>query len=443
MLIKFSFDNWLSFRNPVTLSMVAGRERQHNARVPRIDKYPVRVLPVAAIYGGNASGKTNLFKALNFARNFVVTGVKPKSRIPVEPYCLDSQSGDLSSSFSLELLIQENIYELSFSVSTKEVIEEKLVHISSASEQVLYDRKRGKIKFHESLVADQALQFAFKGTQDNQLFLSNSVSQKLPNFALIHDWFKDTLELVAPDSRFGAFDQFLDDQHLIHETMNTMLAQLDTGITHLGGDEISIELLDIPEEIRTDIQQEVTEGTAIRLIYENQSILFSRKDGRLVAKKLVSFHSKDDGSDVKFEIGQESDGSRRIIDLLPAFLAVAAAESSKVFVIDEVDRSLHTLLTRRLFEQYLASCSTASRSQILFTTHDLLLMDQDLFRRDEMWVTERDRIGASSLISFNDYKDIRYDKDIRKSYLQGRMGGIPRLVVGDFPSYLDTSQRGK
>ena len=126
---------------------------------------------------------------------------------------------------------------------------------------------------------------------------------------------------------------------------------------------------------------------------------------------------------------QESDGSQRVIDLLPAFLELSAAQSKKVYVIDEVDRSLHTLLIRRLLEGYLALCSQNSRSQLLFTTHNVLLMDQDLLRRDEMWIAERNPEGVSSLLSFSEYKDVRYDKDIRKSYLQGRLGGVPRILL--------------
>jgi AAA15 family ATPase/GTPase len=117
----------------------------------------------------------------------------------------------------------------------------------------------------------------------------------------------------------------------------------------------------------------------------------------------------------------------RVIDLLPVFLDLCVQNSKKVYVIDELDRSLHTLLTRHLLEGYLSSCSPESRAQLLFTTHDVLLMDQDLVRRDEMWITERAASGGSSLMSFSEFKDVRYDKDIRKSYLQGRLGGIPRV----------------
>jgi AAA15 family ATPase/GTPase len=431
MIISFSIENWMSFRDQVTFSMVASRERQHGDRVPKLNKYQTRILPVAAIYGGNASGKTNFFKALNFARTLVVKGTQPDSLISVEPFRLDTKGPELPTRFIFELLIDETIYEFSFAVTKKAILEEKLVVITSMSEKVLYDRREGEPNFDQTLVKDQFLNFAFKGTRDNQLFLTNSVSQKVDNFRAVYDWFKDKLELIAPDSRFEPFEQFLDEVHPLYSTMNEMLPQLDTGISHLGGDVIPFENISLPEPLKNKILEEVKEGMTVRLRTEpiNERFVFTRKDGELIAKKLVAFHPKLDGTEAKFEMRQESDGSQRIIDLLPAFLELSAQKLNKVYVIDEIDRSLHTLLTRRLLEAYLSTCSSETRSQLLMTTHDVLLMDQHLLRRDEMWVAERDADGASRLFPFSDYKDIRYDKDIRKSYLQGRLGGIPRILL--------------
>ena len=270
-----------------------------------------------------------------------------------------------------------------------------------------------------------------EGTRDNQLFLTNSVSQKIDAFKPVYDWFKDTLELIAPDSRFELFEQFLDEGHPLYATMNKMLSQLDTGISHLGGEEIPFENLPLPEPIKMKLREELAEDTTVRLLPEpgNERFVVTRKNGELISKKLVTYHLNSDGSETKFDMRQESDGSQRVIDLLPAFLELSAAQSQKVYVIDEVDRSLHTLLIRRLLEDYLAKCSHNSRSQLLFTTHNVLLMDQDLLRRDEMWIAERNAEGISSLLSFSEYKDVRYDKDIRKSYLQGRLGGIPRILL--------------
>ena len=176
----------------------------------------------------------------------------------------------------------------------------------------------------------------------------------------------------------------------------------------------------------------IKEGMTVQLLYEpkNERYIVTRKEGELRAKKLVTYHPKIDGTEIRFDIRQESDGSQRVIDLLPALLDLSSPTSKKVYVIDEIDRSLHTLLTRRLLEAYLAKCSAETRTQLLLTTHDVLLMDQQILRRDEMWVTERDADGSSNLNSFSEYKDVRYDKDIRKSYLQGRLGGIPRILIG-------------
>lgn len=432
MILSFSLENWMSFRNRVAFSMVASRERQHGERVPKIDKYQTRVLPVAAVYGGNASGKTNFFKALGFAKNLVVKGTQAESLIPVEPFRLDAVMAEQPSRFGFELLINETIYDFSFTVTRRAVLEERLVAISSTRERVLYHRRDGAPHFDAALAKDRFLQFAFQGTRENQLFLTNAVSQRVDTFRPIYDWFKDRLELVAPDARFRPFEQFLDEGHPLYATMNDLLPQLDTGIAHLGGEEIPLESVPLSDALKTKLQEEVKEGATVRLLglQEQERFVVTRRNGELMAKKLVTFHPKADGTEAKFEIRQESDGSQRVIDLLPAFLAVSAQGSQKVFVIDEIDRSLHTMLTRRLLEDYLARCSTETRTQLLFTTHDVLLMDQELLRRDEMWVAERDATGASNLLSFSEYKDVRYDKDIRKSYLQGRLGGVPRILLG-------------
>ncbi len=441
MLIRFSVENWMSFRDRAAFSMIASRERQHGARVAKIGKYKTRVLPIAAIYGGNASGKTNFFKALSFAKTLVVKGSRLDSLIPVETFRLDDGETTRPSRFAFELLIDETIYDFRFAVTKKEVLEEKLVEITSTSEKVLYDRRDGNPHFAPSLAAD-FLQFAFRGTRDNQLFLTNSVSQKVDDFRPVYDWFKNTLDLIAPDTRFEPFEQFLDEGRL-YTVMSALLPRLDTGIAHLGSEEIPFENIPLPEPLKLEIREEVREGESIRLSNPsmNDRFVITRKDGELIAKKLVAFHPKSDGTEAKFEMRQESDGSQRIIDLLPAFLDLSEDTSQKVYVIDEVDRSLHSLLIRNLIEAYLSRCSAETRTQLLLTTHDVMLMDQQLLRRDEMWVTERDASGATTLFSFSEYKDIRYDKDIRKSYLQGRMGGIPRVLGGGFADLYATEER--
>ncbi len=416
--------------------MIASKERQHGDRVPKLDKYQTRVLPISAIYGGNASGKTNFFKALNFVKRFVVRGTSlPESLISVEPYLLDKKNKDKPTKIEVVFLFDNNIYEFSFSVTQDSVLEEKLVFITSSSEKVLYHRKDNIPHFNNKFKNDQFLHFAFKGTRKNQLFLTNSVSQNIDTFRPVYDWFKDRLELIAPDSRFEPFERFLNENHPLYAAMNNMLNKLDTGIDQLGVEEIPFENIPFPEDLKSRLQEEIKNGMNLRITNPlNERFIIERKDGRLLARKLVSYHVRPDGEKVKFEIQHESDGSQRIIDLLPAFLDISLSDSNKIYVIDELGRSLHPLLTRRLLDAYLKKCSHESRSQLLVTTHDVSLMDQALLRRDEMWVAERDSKGCTDLISLSEYKEVRYDKNIRKSYLQGRLGGIPNLKISDIIS---------
>lgn len=435
MLINFSIENWRSFRNKASFTMLATSEQQHGERVPVVKKYRTRLLPTAAIYGGNASGKTNLFQAILFMKNMVLegTGVEPDKLIDVEPFRLDSAMLEKPCRFSIEVLVGEIIYEYAFAVTKHAVTEERLTKITSSSEKVLFDRKGDQPNFDPSLAKNERLKHVFLGTRDNQLFLTNTVSQKIETFLPIRNWFKESLVLVAPDSRFGHYNYFIDEDNPLYAEMSRILPLLDTGIVGLGGKGLAFEQLPIPKEIKRDIQDKVKDHEAILIASEPDNLWFevSRKEGVLIARKLITKHQNISGDEVDFEMQIESDGSRRVIDLIPAFLDVTAQRSHKVYFIDELDRSLHTLLSRKLIEFYLASCTKNSRSQLILSTHDLLLMDQDIFRRDEMWVTERNSDNSTSLFSFSEYKDLRYDKDLRKSYLQGRLGGIPKILLKD------------
>ena len=443
MLISFAVENHLSFKDRVSFSMVASREKQHGERVPKIQGY-MRLLPVAAIYGGNASGKTNFFKAINFARHVVVQGSQPDARIPVETFKLDETCKTEPSTFVFEFFVEGKCYEFGFSVTSKMVVKEWLIEVLKTTERELYRRENGSISFGKSLQKDEALRFIFQGTRDNQLFLTNAVSQKNERLKPLYLWFRDVLVPIAPDSRFEPFDQFLQQDSPLYDFINDALGRMDTGVSKLGGEDIAFENLPAPPDLLNKLKEDLGDNMTLRLRLDptGDRFVITRKDGEITAKKLVSYHVDNHQNEIKFDLKDESDGTLRMIDLLPAFMAIAQPEVSKVYIIDELDRSLHTLLTRQLLESYLAGCDENSRSQLLFTTHDALLMDQNLLRRDEMWVAERDQDGSSELIAFSEYKDVRNDKDIRKSYLQGRLGGVPRILFnGAFRRTTDTLKR--
>jgi hypothetical protein len=414
--------------------MVAGEESQHKKRIPHVDPYDFNILPIAAIYGGNAAGKTNLFKALRFARDLIVNGTQPDNLIGVETFLLDDGAIRAPTCFKFELLINEEIYEFCFTLTRQKILEEKLVKISNQEEITLFHRLNGKPNFDKLLQEDQFLNFAFQGTRDNQLFLTNAISQKVENFKPVFDWFRDNLILINPKTKFDFFSISLEEKDIFFTLINNILPNLDTGISRLGEEEVSFENLPFNEEIKAQLQEKVKEGRAIQVDspFLDDRFIVMRKENKLIAKKLVTYHAKMDGTEAKFEMGQNSDGCRRLIDLLPAFLGLSNPHLKKVYVIDELDRSLHTLLTRQLLEAYLAICSPESRSQLIFTTQDVLLMEQQLLRTDEMLVIERNAQGISTLTSFGEYEEAKYDKNIRSSYLQGRLGGIPRISLNEF-----------
>lgn len=181
--------------------------------------------------------------------------------------------------------------------------------------------------------------------------------------------------------------------------------------------------------MRDDIRKKLKEGVTWRIedTFAGNRYIVTMEKGEIKAKKLMTKHLLADGSAEKFEMSQESDGTRRLIDLLPAFVDLFSGTCQKTYIVDELDRCLHPLLLRQLVQYFLGKCSTQNHGQLVFTTHNVILMKQDLLRRDEMWLTERDKNNYTRIFSFGEYKEIRFDKDILRSYLEGNLGGIPQL----------------
>ncbi|HHF7349732.1 TPA: ATP/GTP-binding protein [Legionella feeleii] len=430
MLIKFTVENWESVKEPITLSMIASKERQHVERLPVVEKYGFRLLPVAAIYGANASGKTKICRAIWFAKQFITTITQPESLISRIPFKLDKKLENEPTCFSFQILANETCYEFSFTITSKKVLEEKLIKFSPYSEKILYQRdSNGKITFPDdlSLSQDQRLEFIAEGTRGNQLFLTKTVDQNKDDFIAVYKWFRDNLTVLGPNSIPSNWGNFIYKENVpTYSMINDIISKLDTGITRLDGLDIPFENIQFPEDLKSKILDDLQENGTIVL---GRNLVISKRNGTLSVKKIVSYHKSVDGNETEFDLAQESEGTLRMIELLPAIIHLADTKYSKTYIIDEFDHSMHTMLVRSLLEYYLQSCSSASRSQLLFTTHNLMLMDQDLFRRDELWFTERSVNSSTQLISLSEYKDVRNDKDIRKSYLKGSFGGIPKILL--------------
>ncbi|MBP8704369.1 MAG: ATP-binding protein [Candidatus Cloacimonas sp.] len=441
MLISFSISNWKCFRDEVTFSLVAGREKHFTDRLPRVSKYKLKTLPISAIYGANASGKSALVSALAFAQNFVVRGTEPDQKIPLKTFLLDKEHRNMNSSFSFTILVDELIYEYSFTLSREKVIYEKLDLILKNSVKNIFKRSDEGKKFKVQIKSvakeyREALEFIGKNTtRNNQLFLTGTIYQNSDCFRPIYNWFKNTIVIIGPESQFIPISNLASKKN--KDQYSKLLNALDTGIFDLmlqkrDVSEIEHKMLTTIFQDRIKNEEEFfmpDYGSKDRSVYRISKDLIE-------VYRIVSAHKDVDGKSVVFSFKDESDGTNRLLDLLPAFIELKN-QTGKVYIIDELDRSLHTKLSKTLLKYYLNSCNENSRSQLIFTTHDVMLMDQNTFRRDELWVTDRSSEGVSSLYSFSDYKDIRSDKDLRKYYLQGNLKGIPRILISELCSDID------
>ena len=426
MIIELKLKNWMSFRDETVFSLVASGEKRLLARVPTISKTPVlHVSPVAVLYGGNAAGKTNLFSLFYFLRRLVLSPLNDeKKEIPLKQFSLFSENKNKITEIDLTFLASnKTIFLLHLVLSKQAVLEESLSIIKPTKVQPLYSRIEDCVTIKSTALRKNPKIIAFSQIiKQNQLFLSLVASE--------HDllqrakmWFSSSLNLIGTRSSYGGFGEFLAKPERL-DFFAKLLHKFDTGICKLEIEDSSESAL--PPGILEEIKEDLSEDTMVNLNLGGSRFFVTKSDDSLTIKKLVSYHRNETGELIKFDLRNESEGTLRLIDVLPAFMNLENKNSDQVYIIDELDRSWHYLLSKQLIGTFLGTCSNNSRSQLIFSTHDLLLMDQDIFRKNEMFVVERNADGVSSLYSLNN-PCIRYDKDLRKMYLQGKLGGVPQL----------------
>ena len=257
--------------------------------LPLIQKYGLKVLPIAAIYGANTSGKSNLVKALRFAQQFITDPPRPETPIIFKPFLLNHDSSRCPTKFRIELLIDEIIYEYSFSITAEKVLEEELKQIHATTEELLFRRGNGKSNFILSgKIKEQSEQnFAFRGTNDNQLYLTNSISQKLMEFKPIYDWFKNGIKVIFPESRYNNFSTTTNEAHPLFNKMIDRLHGLDSGIARLR----QIEFPDIvfPKDILDQMSVSLKEGQSCfigpDLAMDTASL--HKKNGNVIARQIA------------------------------------------------------------------------------------------------------------------------------------------------------------
>lgn len=432
MLITFSVENWRCFKDEVTLNMTAGRERQHLERLPTVKPFGLKLLPISAIYGANASGKTKLIEALAFLQQFVILGTQSTDqRIPVQRFKLDSDYLSKPVKFSVDALIDEKLYSYTTQILPEAIVEESLVIETASKSLIVFKRnEKGKIVFGKGFFSPERLafmEFISQATRKNQLFLTTAIQLGAFELEPLYNWFKTKLIILTPTSEYLALNRFVDPSDELNAQMIDLIRKFGTSIDHFISQPINesnpLDAKSIQLNIYNLVKDRIPQNTPSMRIMD----LFTTQSGdETTIKRLVAIHKNKKEDDILFSLREESEGTRRLLALIPAFVELRM-EQNFVYVIDELDRSLHTQLLEWLIRYYLNSCGEGSRSQLIFTTHDVNLLTQNLFRRDELWGVQKNFAGESDLYSFREFKDIRQDKDIRKIYLNGLIGAVPDI----------------
>lgn len=434
MLIRFNVENFLSFNDKVEFSLIANRERRLPTHIIKGDG--VNILKSSVIYGANASGKTNLVKAIDFSRKVITKGIEKLNPVNCH-FRLKRDNLNKPTIFNYEIKSGDKYYSYGFAAQLNElkIIEEWLYEIGNKKENKIFERvinDSGKheieIGIHLSSKAKKRFDVYKEDFQNSNslLFLSEMNRKSIDDFPEVvafidvFNWFDKKLTVLNPDSKFAGLN-FIGDDNEMSKTFNSFLNVFQTGINNVTSEEVDLDNFDIPKIIKEDLTKSIEKTKAI--IFEIKGITYSLKkneSNEYKIKKIGLEHLTDEGNSVVFDIEDESDGTQRLFDFIPAIHELSKTDS--IFIIDELDRSLHSKLTYGIFELFL-KLTENNESQLIATTHESLLLDLELLRRDEIWFVEKEN-NQSRLYSLDEFK-VRDDKIVNKDYLLGRYGAIP------------------
>nr|WP_314744304.1 AAA family ATPase [uncultured Corynebacterium sp.] len=346
-------------------------------------------------------------------------------------FALDPSMQDEPTLFKLVFMLDETMYSYFLAIRNGCVIEEYLALLTADQEELYFERTVDGTEFgsawdNDILLTEIVKTLSEKGTLAGRIAKILSNNEKYTEINSVYH-FLERIFWVSPNSTIPSiFPGFYDSGSL-----NTILGALDTGVTGL-------DFTPLTTQEQPFDQEELDSSTSIDM----QIGEFRTKNGKLYAISHDD-HSEKGNPEVKYvrfrhrgsqdheyllDWRQESQGTRKIIMLLPWLWAAARQTNSRILLVDKLDNSLHTQLAKALIQGFLRTCTNRTRTQLIFTTHDLLLMDcNELLRRDEIWITDKSIDGESTLIGLPEYRGIMHDEDIRKSYLEGRFGGTPQL----------------
>ncbi len=453
MLIRFSVGNFRSIDEPITLNMVSSSKiREHASHAINLNS--VKVLRDAVIYGANAAGKSNIIMALEYMTDSVRSG-KLKNEAESWFYRGAKDGSSKNTVFDIQYESDGDFFDYGFSCSLSqgEVLEEWLYDLNSETPKQLFRRNTASSidcdledaselskKRIEVYVSD-----FISDTADNpgKLFLSSLNQGKhydeesgLSSLAKAYRWIIRNIEFYGTKNNIPKNATFyLKDLDKAGE----MLATFDTGIESIHKEKIPFDELKryVPMEVMASLQSAIESSSssyALTLRAEDLLAGIEKEEGQSPTATILKI--RHEGSDFDFDFRDESAGTIHLFDLLDMLLMNS---EDSVFIVDELSRGLHPLLTKHFIDLF-NEIHAKDKCQLIFTTHENDVMDFDHFRRDEIWFIERNPQGASYLYPLDDFTalgSVRSDTRIGKNYMNGRYGGIPVLSLEKSMSVLE------
>jgi uncharacterized protein len=444
VLLQFEAENFLSIASRAGISMRASSAGDAQAPDPTLLRVSPRldVLRCGALYGANASGKSNLIAAMAFAQSLITA--PPSTRdapIPTSPFRFGRDGSEKPSVFEFYLLIDRRVFGYRVAVSRREVVEE---HLSEAplddpgQERVVFSRAGAEFELGAALSTGTDpgfIEYIARGTRANQPFLNEAHERSLAVLEPVYQWFASTLVIIAPHTRYGPLVEEADQEPAFRDFLGSVLEWADTGIVG-----VETRRSELQESVKKELESFRRSKRVRELLRHFQprvatrDTLIERPEGPTEVLSLHFKHRAGDPADVQlFDVEDESDGTMRLLDLAP--MLYRSSHAAQVYVVDEIDRSLHTLLAQRLIERFIGDASRivgVTAPQLLFTTHDTNLLDCRRLRPDGVWFAEKRRDGASQFYSLAEFKPeqlVAQRGELERGYLQGRFGAIP--FIGD------------
>lgn len=437
MLLRFAAENIMSFKDAVEFNTFPS-SKTHNHEWHKIPCGHATALRMSAIYGANGAGKSNLLKCISLLRAIINADKFSDLSLTDDLFFrLDDKGRSNPSELAIEFFTGGQIFYYHIAFTRKEIVSEELILSKKTKDVTIFSRNSNTVDisadFLHSMGKTASMDVFLDGI--NRLlrpdmaalsFLGYYYPKELPVISEAYNWIMK-LEVVLPSMSVRDLPHLIDTNPEFANLVNTIVPELKTGITRLH---VKKEVLNEEElhpnsiiyDVLTEAKQEPGFPVAMPYAKTHEISNVVIENGKAFLKTLVVIHTDSNGKDIEMAIDQESDGTRRLIEYMPLLYAVLKRD--RVFVVDEIERSLHPIMIKTLMSKI--SDSKDALGQIIFTTHESCLLDLDIFRPDEIWFAQKDVDQATQLYPLSDY-NVHNIANIENGYLNGRYGGIPFL----------------